>query len=172
MSGMTPRTAAQYALMWGIRYAPAPWYWKQWAIHRATPRQIVVGLALIPDAEGRILMLRARYSGGWLAPGGAVHPGEDPLSGARRECREELGLEVEVDRLSGVYTLLGTPLMFLAFRCAPLQGAICLSPEHETYRYLPRTALPAHLGQMVDDMLATPDSPLPVRALRRPSGRR
>ncbi len=171
MAGMTPRAAAHYALMWGIRYTPVPWRWKQWAIHRATPRQIVVGVALIPDTEGRILMLRARYSGGWLAPGGAVHPGEDPMTGVRRECREELGREVDVQRLSGVYTLAGTPLLFLAFRCATLPGAIRLSPEHEAHRWLPPEELPSHLRTMVADMLAEPDQPPPVRTLRRPSGR-
>src|SRR2546426_786703 len=98
--------------MYTIRYTPVPWGLKEWGINLLTPGTVVVGTAIIPDAAGRVLMLRARYSGRWIHPGGAVHPGEDPLAGTRRECREELGQDVDVQELRGIYALPGTRLLF------------------------------------------------------------
>jgi 8-oxo-dGTP pyrophosphatase MutT (NUDIX family) len=57
---------------------------------------------LIRDGEDRILLVR-HVEGRWQLPGGAVDPGEGPGEAARRECREELGVEVVLDRIAGVY---------------------------------------------------------------------
>ena len=155
------QSAAQHLLMWGIRYTPVPWKVKRHAIRLAIPRMIVVGTALIPDDEGRILMLRARYSGRWIPPGGAVHPGEDPLTGTRRECREELGCEVEVSALLGLYSVATTGEMFIAFRCAPLAGPPRLGAEHEAFRYFPPHELPWWVRAICQDTWRD-DLPAPV----------
>jgi ADP-ribose pyrophosphatase YjhB (NUDIX family) len=57
---------------------------------------------LVRDGEGRILLVR-HVEGRWLLPGGAVEPGEGPGDAARRECREEIGVDVELERIVGVY---------------------------------------------------------------------
>lgn len=57
---------------------------------------------LFRDGTGRILLVR-HVEGRWQLPGGAVDPGETPAETARRECREELGVSIEVLRLAGVY---------------------------------------------------------------------
>jgi 8-oxo-dGTP pyrophosphatase MutT (NUDIX family) len=60
------------------------------------------------DPAGRVLLIRCvvmRHDGEfvfWLTPGGEIEPGESPINAARRELREELGLEVEV--VGPVYT--------------------------------------------------------------------
>lgn len=152
--------------MWVIRYTPLPWRWKQELIHVFTPKIVVAGLALVPDGDGRILLLRARYSGRWILPGGALHQGEDPLEGTRRECREELGREVEIERLVGVYAIAGTRLMWIVFRCAPLAGPPRLSPEHEVYRYACAEELPPRTRAIAADA-ARQDGVAPVvRTLR------
>jgi 8-oxo-dGTP pyrophosphatase MutT (NUDIX family) len=57
---------------------------------------------MVFDAAGRVLLIRCvvqRADGEfifWLTPGGEIEVGESPLEAARRELREELGLEVEV----------------------------------------------------------------------------
>jgi 8-oxo-dGTP pyrophosphatase MutT (NUDIX family) len=145
------RNFVQYTLMWGIRRTPVPWALKRMAIDLATPKSIVVGTALIPDGEGRYLMLRARYSGRWIPPGGAIHPGENPLDGLLRECREELGRAPAAPRLVGVYTVRRTHNLFLAFHFAPLEGPPALSAEHETYHYTPPPALPWWVREMAQD---------------------
>jgi 8-oxo-dGTP diphosphatase len=161
------RTAAQYALMWGIRRTPLPWAAKRALIDLATRKSIVVGTALIPDHDGRYLMLRARYSGRWLPPGGAVHPGENPLDGVRRECREELGREPRSPRLVGMYTVARTNNLFVAFRCDPLDAPPRLSAEHEAYRYVPRASLPWWVREMVDDACTSPSASPVIRTLGR-----
>jgi 8-oxo-dGTP pyrophosphatase MutT (NUDIX family) len=57
---------------------------------------------MVFDPAGRVLLIRCvvmRRDGEfqfWLTPGGEIEAGETPLEAARRELREELGLEVEV----------------------------------------------------------------------------
>lgn len=56
---------------------------------------MVVGAALV-DAAGRVLAARRRRPPGWEFPGGKVEPGESEPEALVRECREELGVAVEV----------------------------------------------------------------------------
>ncbi len=128
-------------------------------MHQATRRIVVVASALIPDRDPpnggeRYLVVRARYSGRWISPGGAVEPGENPLDALRRECREELGCAVTVRRLVGVYVPRRSRVLFFAFACAPLDGPVRLSPEHDAARYEPRDRLALDLAAMVDDLRA------------------
>ena len=60
------------------------------------PIRIAV-MALVDDR--RVLLVhrhpgRANYPDCWDLPGGHVEPGETPADAARRECLEELGVEV------------------------------------------------------------------------------
>ena len=64
---------------------------------------------LVFDPAERVLLIRCaviRRDGilfeFWLTPGGEIEPDEEPLDAARREVREELGLELDV--LGPVYT--------------------------------------------------------------------
>lgn len=47
---------------------------------------------LLQDETGRVLLQRRGDDGLWGEPGGALEPGEDFLTGARRELMEETGL--------------------------------------------------------------------------------
>ena len=55
--------------------------------------------ALFVDAENRVLMVEPNYKPTWEIPGGIVEQGEDPRSACRRECLEELGLDLPTGRL-------------------------------------------------------------------------
>lgn len=63
------------------------------------PRIMGFAAVILRDETGRFLIERPTYRDHWLLPGGGIDPGEDPRGTARREVREELGLDVEVGRL-------------------------------------------------------------------------
>lgn len=66
-------------------------------------RIIRVSAVVMRDAEGRVLNVRKRGTDALMLPGGKHEPGEDPRDTAAREFLEELGVELDPDRL----TLLG-----------------------------------------------------------------
>src|ERR671927_1608745 len=63
----------------------------------ARPR-VAAGM-LVHDDQGRVLMVRPTYKDGWDIPGGYVEPDESPTDAARRELREELGVDRDPGRL-------------------------------------------------------------------------
>lgn len=63
------------------------------------PKVICSGAVILRDEQGRFLIEKPNYRDHWLLPGGGVDPGEDARQCARREVREELGLDLEVGRM-------------------------------------------------------------------------
>jgi 8-oxo-dGTP pyrophosphatase MutT (NUDIX family) len=55
------------------------------------------------DSEGRLLLGKDTEMHCWTLPGGAVDPNEQPADAAVRECFEETGLLVKLDKLIGVF---------------------------------------------------------------------
>lgn len=93
--------------------------------------------AVITDDHGHILQLKQTYGDKrWGLPGGALEPRETIHEALFRECIEELGSEVEIAYLSGVYFHSAVNSHAFIFRCKLLAGAeIILSDEHSEYRY-------------------------------------
>jgi 8-oxo-dGTP pyrophosphatase MutT (NUDIX family) len=56
----------------------------------------------IREDDGAVLLIRHHGSGRWETVGGMIEPGETPEDAARREAREEIGVEVVLGRLLGV----------------------------------------------------------------------
>jgi ADP-ribose pyrophosphatase YjhB (NUDIX family) len=69
-------------------------------------RRPILGTCVIPLlADGTVVLVLRRDNRLWSLPGGIVDWGEDVLSAARRELREEAGLEtLGLERLVGVYS--------------------------------------------------------------------
>lgn len=58
---------------------------------------------LLFDEQDRVLLVRHSDRGVWVAPGGMVEPDEDPEETARREMREETGVDVDLVSILGVF---------------------------------------------------------------------
>jgi 8-oxo-dGTP diphosphatase len=111
--------------------------------------------AVITDSSGAVLLLKASYGdGAWGLPGGALDPGETIHEGLRRECHEELGCEVDISYLSGVYSHVKVESHAFVFRCSIRNGStIQLSDEHSELRYFRLEEMPTVQRQRVSDCL-------------------
>jgi 8-oxo-dGTP diphosphatase len=69
-------------------------------------RHPITGATIIPVLpDGRIVLIKRQDTGKWGLPGGIVDWGEDILTTAKRELKEETGLDLlKVRRLVGVYS--------------------------------------------------------------------
>ena len=72
---------------------------------RQYPARPLVGIGVVVWRDGKVLLIRRGKQprkGQWSLPGGAQKTGETVRQAARREVREETGLEVEVAELVDV----------------------------------------------------------------------
>lgn len=53
--------------------------------------------ARVRDSDGRIALIQNSWTDGWFLPGGEVEAGESPEEAARREVREETGLDATIE---------------------------------------------------------------------------
>lgn len=71
--------------------------------------------------DGEVLLLHRTDGQGWAFPGGGLEPGEDAISAAVRECREEMGWEHDGYILNGPITFHHTEqwngVRFATYQC-------------------------------------------------------
>lgn len=94
----------------------------------------VVGANVI-ERDGRVLLVqegKAGVEGEWNLPSGRLEPGETPVACARREAREEVGLDVTPTALVGVYldrsAVVEGDVLVCAFRSSAEPGTPAASP--------------------------------------------
>ncbi len=58
----------------------------------------------IVDDKGRLLLLHRNDRDQWCMPGGLFEVGESVAHCAIRECREEIGVDIELERVLGIYS--------------------------------------------------------------------
>lgn len=81
------------------------------------------------DHVGRVLLIKRRDNGDWQAPGGVLEAKETFEQGVVREVFEETGVEVEVEKLTGVYKNVSLAVVALVYRCRPVAGRPSESAE-------------------------------------------
>lgn len=92
-------------------------------IHFRDPKVAVIALVTWHD---RLLLIRRGVKPGkgkWALPGGFMDAGEMPESALKRELQEEVGIQVEVQELLGIFPMVGPAGtrggIVLAFRAVP-----------------------------------------------------
>jgi ADP-ribose pyrophosphatase YjhB (NUDIX family) len=99
-------------------------------------RHSVSVAGVIVDDQGRALLIQRRDNGHWEAPGGVLELNEDIVSGLRREVREETGLEIEPELLTGVYKNMKRGIIALVFRCHTVGGSLAVTDESQAFRWM------------------------------------
>jgi ADP-ribose pyrophosphatase YjhB (NUDIX family) len=125
--------------------------------------------AVIFDARReKVLLTRRADNGRWCLPGGRMEAGESAAEACAREVLEETGLEVQVKRLTGVYSdpnqLVIYPdgvkvfMVVLSFEAAVIGGELRESEETVGIGYfsiqeMESMSMHANHGQRVKDAL-------------------
>jgi 8-oxo-dGTP diphosphatase len=108
--------------------------------------------ALIVAGNRVLLSQRAGepFRGFWDVPGGFLEAGEDPLEGARREVREETGLEVDLHgplaTYVGRYGAAGDYTLNLYYRASVTSGEPRPADDVAELRWFPVDELPPNLA--------------------------
>ena len=86
-----------------------------------TLRDTSVSVAgIVVNNADQVLVVQRRDNGHWEPPGGVLELNEQFEDGVRREVHEETGVNVHVERLTGVYKNLALGVVAIVFRCTPL----------------------------------------------------
>ena len=117
----------------------------------SSPRHSVSVAAAIVDESGQLLAVRRRDNGHWEPPGGILELHETIQAGLVREVREETGLEVEPQALSGVYKNMRRGIVALVFRCRIIDGEPRPTREAEQVSWLS----PDEVRDLMDEAYAT-----------------
>jgi 8-oxo-dGTP diphosphatase len=113
---------------------------------RPTP---AVAVAVVEGSE--ILLVKRRYApmvGHWALPAGYLEHHEDPWRTARREAREETGLEIRPIRLLGAFPGGGQdgPVVLLVFSGVVEGGVLKAGDDASEAAFFPLTRLPSPLA--------------------------
>jgi ADP-ribose pyrophosphatase YjhB (NUDIX family) len=105
--------------------------------------KVAVG-TIIRWGDGVLLARRAIEPGRgkWVFPGGFVDRGEVVEGAARREAREEVGLDVELDGLVGIYSYPGRTPIIIVYAARPLGGDLATDEESTEARCFAEARIP------------------------------
>jgi len=112
------------------------------------------------SVEPSILLLRRAVDpgrGGWDLPAGYLDPGESFEMAARRETREEAGIEVEIVALAGVYHSPAANAVTAVFRARALDAAapVDLDAESSEYAWVARSQVAGWLPKIAFPSMAS-----------------
>jgi 8-oxo-dGTP diphosphatase len=96
---------------------------------------------VITDDHGQALLIQRRDNRHWEPPGGVLELGETIHDGLRREVREETGLGIEPDRLTGIYKNMPRGIIALVFRCKITGGQLITNDEVTAFRWADQDAI-------------------------------
>lgn len=125
---------------------------------------LMVGAAiLVVDSANRLLMLKRSDSGCWGLPGGATEPGEVVEDAAKRETREEAGIEVDEMTLFNVFS--GAELYYkypngdevynvtIVYLSRNWRGEVTLNEEHTAWKWFAAHEIPDEVSPPIKPVI-------------------
>ena len=110
--------------------------------------------AILLNAQGHVLLVKHSYGRlNWELPGGGSEAGESVAETAVREVREETGLSVAAERLTGIYFDAGVDFHHFVFVCRQTHASQEPQPdgvEITDCGYWPPDALPRPLSDFTE----------------------
>ena len=106
--------------------------------------KLAVG-TIIHDERGRVVLVRRAIEPGygkWVFPGGYVDRGEEVQVAAVREAREEVGLDVRIDRLVNIYSYTGRTPIIIVYAATMIGGCLGCDDEGLEAAFFERDAIP------------------------------
>jgi ADP-ribose pyrophosphatase YjhB (NUDIX family) len=113
---------------------------------------VVAASAVVVNADGHLLLHRRSDNAQWSIPGGAMELGESIAQTVVREVREETGLDVEIERLVGIYSHPGYVVAYsngevrqqfsICFACRVVGGELATSDESLEVAFFSAEAIP------------------------------
>jgi len=77
--------------------------------------------------------------GVWEIQGGRLETGENPFLGLKREVKEEVNLEVEIQNPLKIHHFIrgdGQKITMIVFLCRPITEDVKISSEHTDYQWI------------------------------------
>ena len=105
-------------------------------------RHSVSVAGILIDDQRRALLVRRRDNQHWEPPGGVLELDESITAGLCREVKEETGLDVAPDVLTGVYKNMTRGIVALVFRCKILGGQLATNREVTAFHWATAAEVP------------------------------
>jgi ADP-ribose pyrophosphatase YjhB (NUDIX family) len=119
-----------------------------------------VDAVILSEVQGRPSVLLGRQRGGpgaglWDAPGGYLNLGDGIEAAVRRECRREVGVEVDVEALLGAFdgVHLGGQIVTLVYRCRLVSGEPQPGGPVDRAGWFPLSQLPPIASSAISEVM-------------------
>ena len=125
----------------------------------------VWAFGIILDEENRVLLCHRTDYDIWNLPWGGLNIDEAPWDCVVREIKEEVGLDVEVINLVGIYSRINKADIAFSFICRVIGWEISLSDEANQIEYfsldeIPRNTSPSQVERIKDFLEKKDDNPI------------
>jgi len=129
--------------------------------------------AIILDDQDRVLLCHRCDHDLWNLPDGGLEFNEAPWECVVREVKEEVGLDVEVERLAGIYSKRNKNDLMFSFVCRVIGGKLTLTDEADQIEYfsigeIPKNTVPKQV-ERIKDVLTDQSKTLAMKIQEGPS---